>query len=190
MHGKERTKNMAKNSFYTRDKQEVKEITDQLEEGLKELFAKEKYKSYLSMMSKMHNYSANNIQLITMQLQGKTQGATLKEVYRKFNIDHPADYKGHSLSVSDIVVLHEGGENSAHFVDSVGFTGLPDFMRKLEGVKEQETTKEETKTYPPLYHQPITYAVEHNQLHFLSCLCRERSLKCQKENEKYQYRFI
>lgn len=97
------------------------------------------------------------------ELQGKTQGATLEEVYRKFNIDHPADYKGHSLSVSDIVVLHEGGENSAHFVDSVGFTGLPDFMRKLEGVKEQETTKEETKTYPPLYRQPITYAVEHGE---------------------------
>lgn len=38
--------NMARKSFYTRDKQEVKAITDQLEEGLKELFAKEKYKSY------------------------------------------------------------------------------------------------------------------------------------------------
>ena len=97
------------------------------------------------------------------ELQGKTQGATLEEVYRKFNIDHPADYKGHSLSVSDIVVLHENGKNSAHFVDSVGFTGLPDFMRKLEGVKEQEMTKEETKTYPPLYRQPITYAVEHGE---------------------------
>lgn len=62
---------MAKNSFYTRDKQEVKAITDQLEEGLKELFAKEKYKSYLSMMSKFHNYSANNIQLITIFQSGK-----------------------------------------------------------------------------------------------------------------------
>lgn len=47
------------------------------------------------------------------------------------------------LSVSDIVVLHESGENSAHFVESVGFTGLPDFMRELEGVKEQEADKAE-----------------------------------------------
>ena len=61
-----------------------------------------------------------------------------EEVYRKFNIDHPADFKGHSLSVSDIVVLRENGKNSAHFVDSFGFTGIPDFMRKLEGEKKQE----------------------------------------------------
>ena len=39
------------------------------------------------------------------------------------------DYRGHSLSVSDIVVLHQNGENSAHFVDSFGFTGLPDFIQ-------------------------------------------------------------
>ena len=72
------------------------------------------------------------------ELQRRSQGETLEAVYEKFNIDHPEDFKGHSLSVSDIVVLHENGENSAHFVDSFGFTGLPDFMRELEGVKEQE----------------------------------------------------
>ncbi len=77
------------------------------------------------------------------ELQGRTQSATLEAVYEKFNVDHPADYKGHSLSVSDIVVLHENGENSAHFVDSFGFTKLPDFMKALEGVKEQETPKAE-----------------------------------------------
>ena len=73
----------------------------------------------------------------------QTQGDKLEALYEKFNIDHPADYKGHSLSVSDIVVLHENGKNSAHFVDSFGFTGLPDFMRELEGVKEQEADKAE-----------------------------------------------
>lgn len=41
------------------------------------------------------------------ELQGQTQGETLEAVFEKFNIDHPTDYKGHSLSVSDIVVLHE-----------------------------------------------------------------------------------
>ena len=77
------------------------------------------------------------------ELQRRTQSATLEAVYEKFNVDHPADYRGHSLSVSDIVVLHEDGENSAHFVDSFGFTKLPDFMKALEGVKEQETQKAE-----------------------------------------------
>ena len=72
------------------------------------------------------------------ELQEQTQGETLEAIYEKFNIDHPKDYRGHSLSVSDIVVLHQNGENSAHFVDSFGFTGLPDFMQTLEGVKEQE----------------------------------------------------
>ena len=47
--------------------QKVKEITDKLEAGLKELFESEKYKSYLSTMSKFHNYSFNNTLLIAMQ---------------------------------------------------------------------------------------------------------------------------
>ena len=72
------------------------------------------------------------------ELQEQTEGETLEAIYEKFNIDHPEDYRGHSLSVSDIVVLHQNGKNSAHFVDSFGFTGLSDFMQTLEGVKEQE----------------------------------------------------
>ena len=74
-------------------------------------------------------------------MQGQTQSETLEAIYTKFNIDHPADYKAHSLSVSDIVVLHEDGENSAHFVDSFGFTELPKFMLTLEG-KENEIQTE------------------------------------------------
>jgi len=76
-------------------------------------------------------------------IQGQTQSEKLNVLYEKFNIDHPADYKGHSLSVSDIVVLHEDGKNSTHFVDSYGFTELPHFTRALEGVKEQEADKTE-----------------------------------------------
>lgn len=75
------------------------------------------------------------------ELQGQTQSETLEAIYTKFNIDHPADHKAHSLSVSDIVVLHENGENSAHFVDSFGFTELPKFMLTLEG-KENEIQTE------------------------------------------------
>ncbi len=75
-------------------------------------------------------------------LQRDTQNETLEAIFEKFNIDHPADYRGHSLSVSDIVVLHEDGENTAHFVDSFGFTGLPQFMRELEGEREPEQVQE------------------------------------------------
>lgn len=49
------------------EKQKVQKITDKLEEGLKELFESEKYKTYLTTMSKFHNYSFNNTLLIAMQ---------------------------------------------------------------------------------------------------------------------------
>ena len=86
------------------------------------------------------NYKLVYMEELT-ELQGQTQSETLEAIYTKFNIDHPADYKAHSLSVSDIVVLHEDGENSAHFVDSFGFTELPKFMLTLEG-KENEIQTE------------------------------------------------
>ena len=54
------------------EKQKVKEITDKLEEGLKELFESEKYKNDLSTMSKFHNYSFNNTLLINLQRPGAT----------------------------------------------------------------------------------------------------------------------
>ena len=66
------------------EKQKVKEITDRLEEGLKELFEGEKYKSYLNTMSKFHNYSANNIQLIEMQCPGAMYVAGYKAWQKNF----------------------------------------------------------------------------------------------------------
>ncbi|MDY6279861.1 MAG: YodL domain-containing protein [Roseburia faecis] len=94
------------------------------------------------------------------ELQEQTEGETLEAIYEKFNIDHPEDYRGHSLSVSDIVVLHQNGENSAHFVDSFGFTGIPDFMQTLEGVKEQEaeidTSGQDVQKSEPEKQEPKT----------------------------------
>ena len=55
-------------------------------------------------------------------------GETLEDIYRRFNIDHPEDFKGHSLSVSDVVVLHGNGADAAWYVDSIGFKELPDFF--------------------------------------------------------------
>lgn len=55
-------------------------------------------------------------------------GETLEDIYRRFNIDHPEDFKGHSLSVSDVVVLHGNGADTAYYVDSIGFQELPGFF--------------------------------------------------------------
>ena len=66
------------------EKQKVQEITDKLEEGLKELFESEKYKTYLSTMSKFHNYSFNNTLLIAMQKPEATLVAGYKAWQKNF----------------------------------------------------------------------------------------------------------
>ena len=57
---------------------------------------------------------------------------TLENIYEKFNIDHPADFRGHSLSVSDIVVLHQDGKDTAHYCDSFGFQEVPEFLKQQD----------------------------------------------------------
>lgn len=59
-----------------------------------------------------------------------TPGTSLEDIYTRFNIDHPKDFRGHSLSVSDIVVLHQNGENTAHYVDSFGYKEVPEFLQE------------------------------------------------------------
>ena len=59
------------------------------------------------------------------------EGMSLEDIFTKFNIDHPADFTGHSLSVSDVVVLHQDGENTSHYVDSVGYREVPEFTKEI-----------------------------------------------------------
>ena len=58
-----------------------------------------------------------------------TEKDSLESIYTQFNIDHPADFKGHSLSVSDIVVLHQDGKDTAHYCDRFGFSQVPEFLQ-------------------------------------------------------------
>ena len=57
-----------------------------------------------------------------------TERDSLESIYTRFNIDRPADFTGHSLSVSDIVVLHQGGTDTAHYCDRFGFSQVPEFL--------------------------------------------------------------
>ena len=52
----------------------------------------------------------------------------LESIYTRFNVDRPADFTGHSLSVSDVVVLHQDGKDTAHYCDRAGFTEVPEFL--------------------------------------------------------------
>ena len=93
--------------------------------GYKEGYGKNEYFIKIGSISKPENYELIYVGELS-ELQEQTEGETLEAIYEKFNIDHPEDYRGHSLSVSDIVVLHQNGKNSAHFVDSFGLPGLSD----------------------------------------------------------------
>lgn len=71
------------------------------------------------------------------------EGMSLEDIYTQFNIDHPADFTGHSLSVSDVVVLHQDGENTSHYVDSVGYREIPGFTKELSVSAEVTVEKAE-----------------------------------------------
>ena len=65
-------------------------------------------------------------------------GTSLEDIYTRFNVNHPQDFKGHSLSVSDIVVLHQNGQDTAYYVDSIGFKELPEFLQNEKSVPDEE----------------------------------------------------
>ena len=67
----------------------------------------------------------------------------LDMIYQRFNVDHPADFKGRSLSVSDIVALKQNGVVSCHYVDSIGFRELPNFLKPENYLKNVEMLLED-----------------------------------------------
>ena len=67
----------------------------------------------------------------------------LDMIYQRFNVDHPADFKGNSLSVSDIVALKQNGVVSCHYVDSIGFRELPNFLKPENYLKNAEMLLED-----------------------------------------------
>ena len=72
-----------------------------------------------------------------------TPGMTLENIYTRFNIDHPQDFKGHSLSVSDVVVVQQGGQSTAHYVDSFGYKTVPEFLQPENYLKNAEMSTEQ-----------------------------------------------
>lgn len=66
--------------------------------------------------------------------------ATLEALYTQFNTKQPEDFRGHSLSVSDVIVISVDGKDTAYFCDSFGFTEMPEFFREKELVQEKPET--------------------------------------------------
>ena len=67
----------------------------------------------------------------------------LEDLYRTFNVEHPQDFTGHSLSLSDIVALKQAGVVSYHYVDSVGYKELTNFRNTDNHLKNAEMQVED-----------------------------------------------
>ena len=89
---------------------------------------------------------ANYELIYTAPLQTESQDAPfnlLHRIFEQFNIDHPADYAGHSLSVSDVVALKLNGQITSHYVDSWSFVELPTFLPPDNPLKNAEMAMED-----------------------------------------------
>ena len=100
-----------------------------------------RYRPYEELQAAGLTVDRKNYELIyTAPLDGKT---TLEDIYRTFNADdRPAGFRGHSLSVSDVVVVNRGGKEEAHYCDSIGFTPVPEFMQESP-IKTAEMSTEQ-----------------------------------------------
>ena len=90
-----------------------------------------RYRSYEELQADGLSVDRKNYQLVyTAPLDKDT---TLDEIYRRFNMEHPADYKGHSLSMGDIVVFRQDGKQTAYYVDDgADYRQVPEFFAQPE----------------------------------------------------------
>ena len=99
-----------------------------------------RFEPYDRLQAAGHTIDRANYELVyTAPLTAET---SLEDIFTRFNIDHPQDFRGHSLSVSDIVVLHQNGENTAHYVDSIGYKEVPQFLQE----QQKQLTPDERET--------------------------------------------
>ena len=80
---------------------------------------------------------------------------TLDNIFERFNIDRPEDFRGHSLSVSDVIVINRGAEITAYYVDSFGFQELPEFVQQRMNMLEHNSVR----AYPPVYKGTLEQAM-------------------------------
>ena len=90
-----------------------------------------RYRSYEDLQADGLSVDRKNYQIVyTAPLDKDT---TLDEIYRRFNMEHPSDYKGHSLSMGDIVVFRQDGKQTAYYVDEgADYRQVPEFFAQPE----------------------------------------------------------
>jgi hypothetical protein len=89
---------------------------------------------------------------------------TLDSLFMKFNVEHPADFRGHSLSVSDIIVTRQDNETKAHYVDSHGYHILPHFFKsEVEKLADKPPAERDPGRKPSVVAQLQTAAKDNNR---------------------------
>lgn len=110
------------------------------EETAMERFASMTELNYLGKTPQIDHYE---IIYVAPMESAEPQSVLLESLYEKFNLYHPEDFRGHSLSVSDIVALKANDVVSCHYVDTIGFKELPDFMKPENYLKNAEMSMED-----------------------------------------------
>ena len=103
---------------------------------------------------KRHGMEVNRADYELVYTEPLTEKDTLEAIYERFNIQHPADFTGHSLSVSDVVVINDGESIKACYVDSIGFAELPDFFKERKMDLKKETILDEQLQEIEIFDKP------------------------------------
>ena len=103
---------------------------------------------------KRHGMEVNRADYELVYTAPLTEKDTLEAIYERFNLQRPADFTGHSLSVSDVVVLNDGKSIKACYVDSIGFAELPDFFKERKMDLQKETILDEQLQEIEIFDKP------------------------------------
>ena len=103
---------------------------------------------------KRHGLEVNRADYELVYTAPLAEKDTLEAIYERFNIQRPADFTGHSLSVSDVVVLNDGKSIKSCYVDSIGFAELPDFFKERKIDLQKETILDEQLQEIEIFDKP------------------------------------
>lgn len=125
--------------------------------GIYQITARDQEHDYRFMnldFVKRHGMEVNRADYELVYTAPLTEKNTLEAIYERFNIQRPADFTGHSLSVSDVVVLNDGKSIKACYVDSIGFAELPDFFKERKIDLQKETILDEQLQEIEIFDKP------------------------------------
>ena len=125
--------------------------------GIYQITARDQEHDYRFMnldFVKRHGMEVNRADYELVYTAPLTEKDTLEAIYERFNIQRPADFTGHSLSVSDVVVLNDGKSIKACYVDSIGFAELPDFFKERKMDLQKETILDEQLQEIEIFDKP------------------------------------